>query len=102
MTFIMTHWQQGGTGVTNFSEHMRPIYVEAVRRFGDANLVVHPHAFAPCKPTYGGSLHCFRMGDLSAFWQVYDHVKEEFENGVIQAPDDPYTAYDRAMKGLKP
>lgn len=82
-----THFLQGGTFVTNFSEVVRPVYVEAVRRFGDATL------FVADKPSHhmhgpGGSLHMLkRHYDLSDFWRVFDQVKKDLEPKKAPKPD---------------
>lgn len=85
---IMRHWSEGGTGVTNFDKPNLPIYLEAIRRYGDRNLIVVPAPFIPShfatlpasetaylKEKYF-SLHRFhRVGDLGAFWRIFESVE---------------------------
>ena len=78
----MNHWTNGGTFVTNFQETMRPAYVEAVRRYADANLRVADKADGAW-PGYGGALHYVdpKKRDpergLSDFWAVFEKVRKE-------------------------
>jgi hypothetical protein len=76
-----THWTNGGTGVTNFTEDMRPVYVEAVKRHGDPDIRVHEKSFGAGNENYGGSLHNHgKRKDLSPFWDVFDAVKKELSH----------------------
>lgn len=76
------HWQEGGTGITNFPDKEVHIYAVAIAMHGD------PHLFiGPAMPGQDGSYHP-EMGQyalrdnhpnyyrsLSNFWKVYDFVK---------------------------
>lgn len=109
---IMKQWMSGGTGITNFRSDKFPIYREAVRRYGDPNLVIVDEAFPPGPGSYGGSLHDLRFRaspvyslynypsffDLSAFWELFYQI----ENSGNTKTEDPSHAYDRAMKGIAP
>lgn len=60
--------------VTNFQEHLRPIYAEAVKRFGKEGLVLKQESYKI--EGYGGSLWCYAPLDLTEFWTIFDRVKE--------------------------
>lgn len=78
-----THWTNGGTGVTNFTEDMRPVYVEAVKRYGDKRLRVHAKSFGKGNQNYGGSLHNHgERKDLSDFWDIFDKVRTEMGKDI--------------------
>lgn len=74
---LQEHWTNGGTGVTNFTEDRRAVYVEAVRRHGDPDLWVAPHAFGSGNEGYGGSLHCKVNKPLSDYWRTHEQVAKE-------------------------
>jgi hypothetical protein len=72
------HFSEGGTAVTNFSEHMRPVYVEAVKRYGKSFMRVAQHPYGGVPQNYGGALHCDAgFQDLSRFWEIFEQVKAD-------------------------
>lgn len=71
------HWWMGGTFVTNIGADRMPVMREAVRRFGDSNIVLLEESQPPAPKDYGGCLHNLKPGDLSDFWQVVRDVDEE-------------------------
>ena len=81
--FDSRHWNEGGSFITNLSGMHIAAAEEAVRRFGDDNLVVKPTAEPPVPPEYGASLHFFGIMDkekgLSSFWKVFDAVLSELK-----------------------
>lgn len=81
MKIILRHWMNGGTGLTNFQEDRRAVYIEAVKRHGDQNFVVHEKSFPPAPDGYGGSLHRLDQSvNASEFWLVYYEVEAELMN----------------------
>jgi hypothetical protein len=77
---INRHWCEGGTALTNFAEDMRPVYTEAVKRYGDPTFIVEAQSTPAAPYNYGGSLHWLGAGpnaNASAFWAVFDQVKQE-------------------------
>ena len=72
------HWTEGGTAITNFPEEDFPIYIEAIQRFGDNDLIVSDQPFGPMRGMPGGSLHDLsRLCSLSPFWKVFEQVHRE-------------------------
>lgn len=75
-------WPDGGDALTNFTPDQRPIYEEAIARYGDGSLYIG-------KPTREGLPNWFALRqrgrrsdncqDLSAFWRVFEAVKAEHE-----------------------
>jgi hypothetical protein len=65
--------------LTNFRVEERPIYEEAIRRFGDNSLVILQEAFTTNgRPLQGcNSLHCFDHKELGPFWEIFQQVKKE-------------------------
>jgi hypothetical protein len=82
---IFEHWTKGGTGVTNFQLDRMEVYIEAVQRYGDRNLVVSDTSFGKY-PNYGGSLHDLLKVEnrpwprrLSDFWDLFAEVEKELK-----------------------
>ena len=76
------HWTNGGTGITNFPKEDFPIYIEAIQRFGDKNLVVSDEPFGPMRGQPGGSLHDLdQLRSLGPFWRVFEQVYAEIKPG---------------------
>ena len=64
--------------LTNFSEQYRPIYLEAVKRYGSNYFVVQDDPEYPMSHGEGGSLlYLGPSKDLSDFWRVFDAVEAE-------------------------
>ena len=76
---VLRNWTEGGTGLTNFSRSQEPLYLAAIKEYGDPAFVI---AHAPCFA--GGneiaedySLH--RLGALetcSPFWDVFERLRD--------------------------
>ena len=95
-TLIFKSWDSGGTGITNFDLTMIELFREAVRQYGDPNLVVSDQPMPPM--TVGGSLHdTTKVGirNISTFWKIYNDLETRGWK------KDPAKDYDRAMKGIK-
>jgi hypothetical protein len=80
------HWTEGGTAITNFGEECFPLYIEAIERFGDKNLVVSDERYGSSRGKQpGGSLHDLRgaagLDDFSAFGRILEQVVREFARG---------------------
>ena len=81
------HFTDGGTGVTNFGtasdaerDRLLPIYLEAIKRFGDDNIVVSGHLMRNSAAPGGYSLHYIGLpmaSNLSDFWKVFEAVERE-------------------------
>ncbi len=77
---VMTHWTDGGTGITNFGADKFDIYKEAIETYGDKYLVIVPKpigfSWSNCM-----SLHDTRDGrvDLGDFWDVFTELKKNSE-----------------------
>jgi len=79
MNIRSPHFQQGGTGITNFVREDLPRYEEAIRRHADVRYVVSEHSIS----NYLASLYSLHylgvpfVKDCSPFWRVYDQVQAE-------------------------
>lgn len=78
---IMRHWREGGTGITNLSDD-HEVIAEAIRRYGDPNLVIHDQAWGPAAKDCPGwkSLHWLNRPEtgcnLSAFWAIVRELEK--------------------------
>ena len=75
------HFQEGGTGVTNFSISKKEIYEQAIKEYGDNSLFISDDIMVPERrePGTGMCLHHTQRGDLSAFWRIFDRIEREKE-----------------------
>jgi hypothetical protein len=69
----ISHFTEGGTGVTNFDIEQKEIYESAVKEYGDDNIYIGP-PFGRLK-SHGNylALHApTDYKDLSKFWRIFD------------------------------
>ncbi len=95
-TLIFKSWTAGGTHITDIEPQLMDICREAVKRYGDINLIVSD---TPAFGGKGGSLHDVTgMGlrNLSTFWKIYRDLESQNWKKIV----DPVEDYDRAMKGI--
>lgn len=83
---INLHWQDGGTGITNFPPEDRPIYEAAILADGSGDLVLSETPFAGRYSPLPGhcSLHCVNPErlDLGPFWRIFDRIQADVRRGV--------------------
>lgn len=94
---IFRSWSAGGTHITDIDANHIDICREAVRQYGDTNLVVSDKRMS-YQITGGGSLHDLTgigIRNLSTFWKIYRDLESQGWK-----PDHTADAYDRAMKGI--
>ena len=83
MKVYYQHFREGGTAVTNFPPKDRPIYEEAIKRYGDPNIQIKDTPFGYHYFEGDFSLHNFGPSfidggeGLGQFWRIFEQVKEE-------------------------
>ena len=81
------HWSDGGTGITNFEADEWPVYLQAVKEYGDKDLILVSNPMPPMRNNGAGALHRMNRpfnSDLSAFWEIHRRIQKELSKPISE------------------
>jgi hypothetical protein len=87
--FGLDDFSHYGDALTNFDVRQKPIYEEAIKRYGDAMFYIgEPITWKSRQPPYECLALRYRgpRGDLSEFWRAFERVKAEHAAASLASP----------------